>query len=141
MSSTSSITFPFEKLRGRENFDTWKRHAKSYLVLRNSWKIIEKGLSENRTEKEIESDERAMAEITLMVEPNNFAHIAKAGSAKEAWDAIVAAYEDNGLTRKVELLKQLVQLKLEDCDNMQDYINNVVMTSLKVQTAGLNIDE
>lgn len=38
-------------------------------------------------------------------------HIASTKSAKEAWDAIIKVYEDSGLTRKAELLKQLVQLK------------------------------
>lgn len=76
-----------------------------------------------------------------MIEPINFAHIATAETAKEAWDALLAAYEDSGLTRKVELLKTLVQLKLSDFDSMQEYINTMVMTSLKVQNAGLKIDE
>lgn len=30
-----------EKLRGRENYDTWKIATKSYLVIKNLWEIIE----------------------------------------------------------------------------------------------------
>lgn len=141
MSTSHSLSFPFEKLRGRENFDVWKRHAKSYLVIKGSWKIIEAGLSDKSTETDCDQNQRALAEITLMIEPINFAHIATAETAKEAWDALLAAYEDSGLTRKVELLKTLVQLKLSDFDSMQEYINTMVMTSLKVQNAGLKIDE
>lgn len=138
---SSSNMFPFEKLRGRENFDVWKRHAKSYLVIKHCWKPVEKVLTATATEKELEADERALAELTLMIEPSNFAHIATAKSANAAWKALLAAYEDKGLTRKVELLKQLVQLKLSDCESMPDYVNRMVMTSLKVQSAGLNIDD
>ncbi|XP_058982660.1 uncharacterized protein LOC105262273 [Musca domestica] len=137
----SALSFPFDKLRGRENFDTWKRQAKSYLILKNSWKIIENGLAVDANEKDKENNEKALAEITLMVEPSNFAHIAKAKSAKEAWQALVSSYEDTGLTRKVELLKQLVQLKLSDCDNVEDYVNRMIMASMKVQQAGLKIDD
>uniref|UniRef100_A0A1I8NJG4 DUF4219 domain-containing protein n=1 Tax=Musca domestica TaxID=7370 RepID=A0A1I8NJG4_MUSDO len=137
----SALSFPFDKLRGRENFDTWKRQAKSYLILKNSWKIIENGLAVDANEKDKENNEKALAEITLMVEPCNFAHIAKAKSAKKAWQALVSSYEDTGLTRKVELLKQLVQLKLSDCDNVDDYVNRMLMASMKVQQAGLKIDD
>lgn len=86
-------------------------------------------------------DERALAEITLMIEPINFSHIATAKTAKEAWTALLCAYEFSGLTRKVALLKDLVQSKLSDYASMQEYVNSIVMTSLKVQSAGLNIDE
>lgn len=134
----NSLSFPFEKLRGRENFDVWWRHAKSCLIIKNCWKVVNLGVT---SQPDIEVNERALAEITLMIEPSNFAHIATATTAKEAWDALVRAYQDNGLTRKVELLKQLVQLKLGDFESMQDYINAMVMTSLKVRTAGLNIDD
>lgn len=133
--------FPFEKLRGRENFDVWKRHAKSYLVIKQCWKPVEKPLPATATEKELDTDERALAELTLTIEPSNFAHIATAKSANAAWTALLAAYEDKGLTRKVELLKQLVQIKLSDCESMPDYVNRMVMTSLKAQSSGLNIDD
>lgn len=141
--ASSSLTFPFEKLRVRENFDVWKRHAKSYLVIRHCWKIIETGISANPNDKELKLNERALVEITLMVEPSNFAHIATCAAAKDAWTALVSAYGDSGITRKVELLKQLVQLKLTDCESMQEYeyINTMSLTSLKVQNAGLNIDD
>lgn len=89
----------------------------------------------------METNERAIAEITLMVEPNNFAHIATAVTAKDAWKALMNAFEDSGLTRKVELLKQLVQLKLSDFDSMEEYVNGLVMTSLKVKNTGMNIDD
>ena len=139
--ASSSPMFPFEKLRGRENFDVWKRHVKSYLIIKHCWKPIEIPLSNEPKETDVEVNERAVAKLTLMIEPSNIAHIATANSSHEAWNALLAAYEDKGLTRKVELLKQLVEIKLSDCESMPDYINRLVMTSLKVKSAGLNIDD
>lgn len=136
--ASNSLCFPFEKLRGRENFDVWRRHAKSCLVIKKCWKVVENGVS---GEADNDANELALAEITLMIDPSNFAHIATANTAKEAWDSLVRAYEDTGLTRKVELLKQLVQLKLGDFGSMQEYVNAMVLTSIKVKNAGLNIDD
>lgn len=136
--ASNSMNFPFEKLRGRENFDVWRRQAKSSLIIKKCWKVVEKGVT---GDQDNDSNELALAEITLMIEPSNYAHIAKAKTAKEAWDSLVRAYEDTGLTRKVELLKQLVQLKLGDFTSMQEYVNTMILTSIKVNNTGLNIDD
>ena len=92
--ASSSPMFPFEKLRGRENFDVWKRHANSYLTIKHCWKPIETPLQNEPKETEVEADERAHAELILLIEPSNFAHIATANSSYEAWNAFLAAYED-----------------------------------------------
>ncbi|XP_067616909.1 uncharacterized protein CCHa2 isoform X1 [Eurosta solidaginis] len=136
-----NIGFAFERLKGRENFDVWKLHAKSYLVIKGCWDVVQSGLKDDAAQKDVQADGRALAEITLMVEPINFSHIATAKTAKEAWEALISAYEDSGLTRRVGLLKQLVQCRLSDFSSMQEYLNSLVMTSLKVQNAGLKIDE
>lgn len=111
------------------------------MVLKSCWKVVAEGLSATPAEKDVQTDERALAEITLMLEPANFAHIATAKHAKEAWDALLNAFEDTGLTRKVELLKRLVQLKLSDFDSTQEYVSQMVMMSLKVQQTGLTLED
>lgn len=131
--SSSALCFPFEKLRGRENFDIWKQLAKSYMVIKGLWNTIEKGLPENATQADKDADSRASAEIYLMVDPSNFGILAEKTTAKEACDSLMDAYEDKGLTRMVGLLKQLVQLKLADFPSMQEYINAMVMTSVRVK--------
>lgn len=45
------------------------------------------------------------------------------------------------LARKVELLKQMVRLTLNNCDSFEDYVNKMITISLKVQKAGLKIDD
>ena len=66
-----------------------------------------------------------------MIEPNNFAHIA---TLKEVWEALLS-------TRKADLLKQLVQLKLANSDSMEEYLNKMVIISLQVKNIRLNIDD
>lgn len=138
MAAGNSTSFPLERLRGRENFDVWKRQAKSLLVIKGCWRIVQAGVV---GEADADLNERALAEITLMVDPGNYGHIATATTAKEAWDALMCAYEDTGLTRKVELLKQLVNVKLQNYGSVQEYVNDLVIMALKVKNAGLNIDD
>lgn len=131
----------FGKLKGRENYDTWKISAKSYLVIRKVWSCVITELAEDATSKQKEDDLMAWSELSLLVEENVYSHIANTNTAKEAWDALENAFEDSGLCRKVELLKQLVQLRMSDCTSTEDYVNRMVMTSLKVNKAGLKIDD
>lgn len=131
----------FSKLKGRENYDTWKISAKSYLVIKKAWPCVEKGLASDATSAQRDADQAAWSEIILLIDETVYSYIAETKTAKEAWDALQKAFEDSGLYRKVSLLKQLVQLKLSDCKSIEDYVNQVVMTSLKVKKTGLNLDD
>lgn len=131
----------FAKLKGRENYDTWKISAKSYLVIKKAWSCVANGLSANASAEQKESDLMAWSELTLLIHENVYSYIAETKSAKEAWTALETAFEDSGLCRKVALLKQLVQLKSSECASMEEYINQVTMTSLKVKKAGLKLDD
>lgn len=137
----ASETTRFVRLKGRENYDTWKIAAKSYLVIKKCWSCIAKGIPEKPSEEQKEADLMAWSELNLLLEENLFSHIANTQTAKEAWDALKGAFEDSGLCRKVDLLKQMVQLKLTDCISMEDYVSKMVMTSLKVKKAGLDIGD
>lgn len=54
--ATNNLSFPFDKLRGRENFDVWKRHAKSYMILKGCWQIVDVGLGDKPTDKDLEKN-------------------------------------------------------------------------------------
>lgn len=131
----------FSKLKGRENYDTWKISAKSYLVIKKAWSCVEKGLDSNATTEQKEANLLAWSELNLLIHESVYSYIAETKSAKDAWNALQTAFEDSGLCRKVALLKQLVGLKLSDCASIEVYVNEVTMTSLKVKKTGLNLDD
>lgn len=130
----------FSKLKGRENFDIWKISAKSFLVIKGLWSCILKEPTADKSE-EIEKDLRALSELTLLLDESIYSYISGATTAKSAWENLEKSFEDSGLSRKVELLKQLVKLTLADCVSVEDYVSKMVTTSLKVVKAGLKIDD
>lgn len=140
MSSLVESKASFTKLKGRENYDNWKIAAKSYLVIKKLWKCILKEPDQNKTE-EIEVDLTAWAELNLLLDETVYSHIANTNTAKAAWDALEKSFEDSGLCRKVELLKQMVRLTLNNCDSIEGYVTKMITISLKVKKAGLNIDD
>jgi len=129
----------FSKLKGRENYDLWKISAKSYLVIRGLWSCISIEPTAGKTD-EIEKDLKALSELTLLLDENVYSYISDTDTAKQAWIKLEKAFEDSGLSRKVELLKQLVKLTLEECDSVQDYVSRLVTTCLKAGKAGLKIE-
>lgn len=129
------------KLMGRQNYDTWKIYAKSFLVIKGLWNCTQAELAEDATDKDKENDLKAWSEINLLVHESVLSYIIDTSTAYEAWESLESAFEDSGLCRKVELLKQLVQLTLDGCDSVEDYINKITMTSLKVKRTGLNLDD
>lgn len=130
-----------KKLLGRQNYDTWKVYAKSYLVIRELWKYTQEELADNATTTEKENNLKAWSEINLLVDETVLSYILDTQTAKQAWDSLQSAFEDSGLCRKVELLKQLVQLTLSKCASVEDYINRITMTSSKVKRTGLKLDD
>lgn len=139
MSSASKET-SFTKLKGRENYDTWQMAAKSYLVIKGYWTSILKKPTESKTD-EVEKDLKAWSELNLLLDESIYSYIADTTTAKAAWDSLEKAFQDSGLCRKVGLLKQLVELKMEDCESTEDFINQMMTTAQKVKKTGLKLDD
>jgi len=135
MSNNTSALPAIEKLRGRENYNTWQFALESYLELDGLWKCV------LGTEPDIEKNARARAKIVLCIEPINYVHIQNATTAKEMWDKLKTAFEDTGLTRKVGLLKKMVTAKLENCDSVEQYVTEIITTAHQLNGIGLEVKE
>lgn len=136
----SKIDISFSKLRGRENYDTWKVAAKSYLIIKGLWLCTQKEPEEGKTEQ-IEKDLKTWAEINLLLDESIYSYMIGTSTAKSAWESLEKAFEDSGLCRKVELLKQLVKLSLDDCESVEDFVSKMSTMAMKVGKAGLKIDD
>lgn len=132
--STGSIP-PIEKLKGRENFDTWKFAVKSYLEHEELWGCVD------GTETDSKKVTKAKSKIVLLIEPINYVHVQSATTAKEAWESLNRAFEDNGLTRRVGLLRTLITTRLDDSNSVEEYVNKIVSTAHKLSSVGLKVSE
>lgn len=128
-----------DKLKGRENFDTWKLAAQSYLVIKGLWANFK--VVSPTTADEKEADLKTRSELILLIEPENYCYVSDKKTAKEAWESLISAFEDSGNGRKVFLLQQLVALKLSECGSTEDYVNKMSLLALKVRKAGLDIGD
>lgn len=130
-----------ERLKGRENYETWKMSARAALELSGLWGHVDGTDSETNPTTKAAGDAKARSKLTLLVETINYSHIQSATSAKQVWDNLKKAFEDSGLMRRVGLLRKITNTKLVNCKSMEDFVNTILTTAHKLGGAGLKVDD
>lgn len=124
-----------EKLKGRENFATWKFAMEHYLRLEGLWETID------GTDVKPEQISKAKSRIILMIDPMNFVHVQDAVTAKDVWDKLCGTFEDTGLTRRVSLLRILTTTNLHSCGSVESYVNTIISTAHKLKSIGMAVSD
>lgn len=70
-----------------------------------------------------------------------FVHLQNANSALDIWSTLRRLFEDKGLSRKIGLLRKLISIRLDECEGMQQYVDQIVNTSNKLSGIGFAIDD
>lgn len=83
----------------------------------------------------------AKSKIALSLEPVNYRHIEDSTTPKESWEKLKAAFDDEGLARKVNLLKQLTSTSLEKSSSVEEYINRITGAAHKLRGVGFTVQE
>lgn len=142
--------FDIQKLKGNENYHTWQFAVTNLLAFNGLSKCIQTvavaatATTEATTtcaEANAEKLGKAKAIIALSVEQSIYVHISKCNDALTMWKTLQKLYEDNGLSRKIGLLRNLIQCRLEDCDDMQDFIDKIMSTAAKLTGIGFEIPD
>ncbi|KAF6204862.1 hypothetical protein GE061_019025 [Apolygus lucorum] len=124
-----------EKLKGRENYISWRFQLKNILKHDGIWCCIEGFPVGDTTDAKTKArmEEKALSKINLALDKSAFPYVMQAKTAKEAWDALQTAFEDKGLNRRLCILRALCSLKLQNFKSMEAYVNEAM--SLKEQLA------
>lgn len=126
MASHSGIMSTIAKLDGRSDFCTWQFAVKAYLEREKLWQSI------LGTETDDDKNTRAKSDLILLIKPINYAYISTCDSAKKIWEKLQETFEDSGLCRRVSLIRELTNTKLEDCKNMENYVNIIMSAAHKL---------
>ena len=107
----------------------------TYLEHEELWECVE---GTNTTAKQVA---KAKAKIILSIHPINYVHVQNAKTAKEAWENLIKAFDDKGLTRRVGLLRTLITTQLENCDSVEEYVNKIISTGHKLTNIGFVVSD
>lgn len=124
MAETNKDDVPI--LTGKSNYYIWKVKMRASLRIRDLWKYVEDGDGAEGYKKR--QDEVAQGRIDLAVGEHLIAHIEDAKSAKEAWEKLEKMCGGDGLVRRVQLMADLVNTRLDTCNGMADYVQRIIST-------------
>jgi len=101
---SSGAHMNIEKLEGVKNYGIWKFQMRITLIDCGLWDCIHgtEPLDSSR-------DQRVYAKICLCVQTVCYPHVRNAKTAKEAWNNLKTAYENQGISRRLVLKKEIIQ--------------------------------
>lgn len=98
--TSSNSFFPsIERLKGRENFDTWQFGIKAYLEHEGLWKFVTLPAGTELKDNEKQLDLKTKSKLIMMIDPVNYVHVKTATTAAEVWTALLSAFEFNQIGR------------------------------------------
>lgn len=136
--ASNSLFLPVDKLIGRQNYRAWAVAMRAFLEVEDLWDTIE-APENGQLNTDVKKMQKARGRIILAIEPEVYAYIEDAKTAKEAWDALARTFDDNGLTRKVNLLMEVSTTKFENCKSMEDYVARIIAASQKLNAIGTKL--
>lgn len=136
--ASSSFLSNVPKLKGRENYDDWAFAAENMLVLEDADKYL---MQEGDAVKSSTADARARAKLILTIDSSLFVHIKETKTTKELWTKLKSLFDDSGFSRRITLLRHLISIRLENYDNMTNYVTQMVETSQRLSGTGFVIND
>lgn len=132
-----------EKLKGRENYETWAFATRMLLIHDELWSYVNEGIPK-KSEKPAEDlarDQKAQAKICLLLQPQVYVHVQNATTSKDCWDNLKKAFQPCGLENRISLLRQVVNLKLANCSSMDDYISTILSLAQQLASMRAPLDD
>lgn len=127
MTTSTSLLLSFEKLKGQENYSLWKFQLSKFLELDDLWIVTDPAVAENSSlyadDGKKAEQRKALAKISLMVEPACIVHIRNCTTPYDAWKNLKEAFESSGLSRRLRLLRNLFSVRLENHSSIHSYVH------------------
>lgn len=130
---SSNLMASIAKLKGRENYEDWAFAVENFLILENMQQCITKDNDPN--------DAKAKAKIILTIDPSLFVHIKNEVSAKGLWTKLKKLFDDNGYTRRISLLRNLISIRRDNCESMSQYVTSILESSQRLNNTGFKISD
>lgn len=148
MANVSTINSTRIELLTKHNYDTWVIQVEALLVKHDSWSYVNGDVvkpeinGEDRTslDRWIAQDRKAKSDLILSISPTELKHIRNCSTSKEVWDKLKSVYASQGPMRKATLLEQLLLRKMNEDDDVRDYLSRFMDTVDKLSNMEVEIN-
>ena len=131
----SSEKITIQKLKGASNYEVWSLRTESYLIKEGLIRPIQEGINN----QDNEDDNKALANIKLLLEDGPLLQIQHITSAKSAWDTLKNLYSPKGFTSEFLICKEFFETNLERFNSMEEYLNKVKQLSDQLKAKNLEL--
>lgn len=143
---SNGILASIEKLKGSENYVTWKFAMENYLCHEGLDSYIADDTTSttstsSTSQQDPAKEKKAKSLLILSIDKTIYVHVSTAKTAKEVWKKLKATYEDIGMGRKISLIRTIVNSKLESCDSMESYVSNIMTASHSLTEIGFAVPD
>lgn len=135
-----SSMFSIEKL-AEDNYESWRMQIKAVLIHQDLWELVSDKDNAERSAEWKRRDEKAMATVILSVTPIQLSYIKSCKSAREAWDSLSQVHRPKGPVRKVSLFKQLLGMRMNEGDGIQEYLCEFTSVVDQLHQTGIELAE
>lgn len=129
------------KLRGRENYDDWSFAASNLLVLEGMAAAIETQLAATASAAQRTEDAKAKAKLILTIDASLYVHIKQAVTTYDLWTTLQKMFDDSGYSRKIYLLRNLINIRLDTCESITSYVTQIIETAQRLRGTGFKITD
>jgi len=160
-----SENYRVPKLKGSENYDSWKEDITSALKAKGLWMITSEWLKKPEAPESNSStaaasvvltaarkeyataahywadkNDRACDMITYNCEKGPRVHISKINDSTKMWSILETHYEQSDLTTLYLATKELNRSKQSDFNSIQDYADSLKRAATKCSNAGKTVE-
>ena len=96
-----------------DNYASWRIRMRALLTQRGLWEVVEKA--------EGDGDDKALSLIILNVKDHHLPVVGNCETAKEAWDMLESIYKAKSTARKLQLRRELNQLRKGTDESLTKY--------------------
>ena len=100
-----------------DNYATWEIRMKFLLITRGLWSAVV-----GNEDVDSVTDQKALALIGLCVKEHHLTTLKRCSTAKEAWEQLEGVYQAKSNARKLQLKRELTQLRMESSEPLTKYV-------------------
>lgn len=154
MAGTNIVNSTRIELLTKHNYGTWRIQVEALLVKSDSWPYVNGDIPKPTVTGTGEilaasraalnawtvQDRKAKSDLILSMSPEQLKHLRNCETSKEVWDKLRSVYASQGPMRKATLLEQLLLKKMQEDDDIRDYLSQFMEIVDKLQALEIDVN-
>ncbi|KMQ90788.1 cysteine-rich rlk receptor-like protein kinase 8 protein [Lasius niger] len=133
MVSGNDSWMSINELKGAKNYHMWSMAVRALLELSGLEDCIVTG---EGAVVDISKQKKAKGRLLLSIDESLYVHVENAIDAAQMWNILEKMFKSTGATHKIGLIQKLINVRLENCESMADYLSQI--TSVVNRLSGVD---